>query len=693
MTAIPANPKRDPDLSLKPVRTGQGPSETQFCANLRVISRILALAAGIVGLVVLVGGWIFNSAPLRSVIQGAASMKVNTALCLMLAASAILLESGQFKSVRRRFAQLCSTLLVLVSALTLLEYISGWTFGIDELLIADRTPPVLVTAPGRMAITTAVGFFLLGCALPMGNRRCGLLWKQLLTLGVAVLCFSNLVGYLYGIDNFTGIAFYTAMAVHTSSSLLTLSLATLFSRPDRGLMSLVSNENLAGITVRRLLPSAVLVPVFLGWLTRQAELHEVHGPVFGLAIFATSNVVVFSYLIWSGGRRLNLMEAEKREAQESFRLAVEAANSGMVMSDRDGSITLVNSRAEKLFGYAREELLGQSIEILVPDSSRERHVYLRTEYFVQPEARPMGIGLDLYGRRKDGTEFPVEVRLNPIETEEGRWVLSSIQDMTERKRAEATLRESEERFRIMADTAPVLIWVSGPDKLCMFFNKAWLEFTGRSMRQEQGNGWVEGVHPDDLDRCMLTYSEAFDARRRFRMEYRLRRADGEYRWVLDNGAPRFTSGGTFAGYIGSCIDITEKRRAEEERQKFVSLAERSLEFVGMSDLDFTPFYVNPAGLRLIGLDNLEAARRIKVQDCFFPEDLPFITNEFFPRVLRDGHGEVEIRFRHFKTGDAIWMFYNVFNIFDAQGAKVGWATVSMDLTERKKSEDALREAL
>ena len=289
----------------------------------------------------------------------------------------------------------------------------------------------------------------------MGNRRRGLLWKQLLTLGVAVLCLSNLVGYLYGIENFTGIAFYTGMAVHTSSSLLILSLATLFSRPDRGLMSLVSNENLAGITVRRLLPAAVLrVPVFLGWLTRQAELHEVHGPVFGLAIFATSNVVVFSYLIWSGGRRLNLIEAEKREAQESFRPAVEAANSGMVMSDRGGSITLVNSRAEKLFGYAREELLGQSIEIPVPDSSRESHLDLRTEYFIQPEARPTGIGLDLYGRRKDGTEFPVEIELNPIETEEGTWVLSLIEDTTERKRAEATLRESEERFRNMADTAP-----------------------------------------------------------------------------------------------------------------------------------------------------------------------------------------------------------------------------------------------
>jgi PAS domain S-box-containing protein len=382
----------------------------------------------------------------------------------------------------------------------------------------------------------------------------------------------------------------------------------------------------------------------------------------------------------------------RKQAEQRFRLVVEAAPSGMVMVDRDGKIVLVNSRTEKLFGYERKELLGQSIEMLVPESARESHVGLRTEYFVRPLARPMGIGRDLYGRRKDGTQFPVEIGLNPIETEEGTWVLSSIVDVTERKRAEATLRESEERFRNMADTAPVMIWVSSPDKLCTFFNRVWLEFTGRAMEQELGEGWAESVHPDDLDRCFVTYSASFDARRRYRMEYRLRRADGEYRWVLGDGAPRFTSGGIFAGYIGSCIDITERRRAEEERQKFVSLADRSLEFVGLCDLDFRPFYINTAGLRLVGLDNIEAACQIKVQDYFFPEDQPFITNEFFPRVLRDGYGKVEIRFRHFKTGEAIWMIYNVFSICDAPGATVGWATVSVNITERRRAEHALQQS-
>jgi PAS domain S-box-containing protein len=132
-----------------------------------------------------------------------------------------------------------------------------------------------------------------------------------------------------------------------------------------------------------------------------------------------------------------------------------------------------------------------------------------------------------------------------------------------RKRAEKGLRESEERFRVMADTAPVLIWASGTDKLRNFFNRPWLEFRGRTFEQERGNGWAEGVHGDDLDRCLSTYVYAFDSREPFRMEYRLQRFDGEYRWVLDAGVPRFAPDGTFVGYLGSCIDITERRQAEE----------------------------------------------------------------------------------------------------------------------------------
>jgi PAS domain S-box-containing protein len=135
-------------------------------------------------------------------------------------------------------------------------------------------------------------------------------------------------------------------------------------------------------------------------------------------------------------------------------------------------------------------------------------------------------------------------------------------DITERKAVEQTLRESEERFRLVTNTAPVKIWMSGTDGLRTYFNKRWLDFRGRSIEEELGNGWAEGVHPDDYDRCLTTYDQAFASRIPFAMEYRLRRHDGEYRWILDTGVPRFSPDGSFAGYIGSGLDITERKSAE-----------------------------------------------------------------------------------------------------------------------------------
>ena len=139
----------------------------------------------------------------------------------------------------------------------------------------------------------------------------------------------------------------------------------------------------------------------------------------------------------------------------------------------------------------------------------------------------------------------------------------AIKAETERRRTEEAIRESEKRFRLVANSAPVMIWTSGTHRKWNYFTKPWLDFTGRSLEAELGDGWAEGVHPDDLGRCLQTYIEAFDRRESFEMQYRLRRHDGEYRWLLDKGVPRFNPDGTFAGYIGSCIDITERKLAEE----------------------------------------------------------------------------------------------------------------------------------
>jgi len=201
--------------------------------------------------------------------------------------------------------------------------------------------------------------------------------------------------------------------------------------------------------------------------------------------------------------------------------------------------------------------------------------------------------------------------------------------------SEAATRESEERFRILADTAPVMIWMAGTDMLCSFFNKQWFEFTGRTMGQELGNGWSAGVHPDDLKRCLETYTSSFTVRQSFTMEYRLRRADGEYRWLLDTGVPRYVLGREFAGYIGSAIDITERRQHELEsarqRNELAHLSRVAL----LGELSVSLAHELNQPLTAI-LSNAQAAQLLLAQGAADPDELPQILLEIVQESKRAG---------------------------------------------------------
>jgi PAS domain S-box-containing protein len=181
---------------------------------------------------------------------------------------------------------------------------------------------------------------------------------------------------------------------------------------------------------------------------------------------------------------------------------------------------------------------------------------------------------------KDNKQFHFEFRTSKSEGD-SKWVLShgrvvrdakgkavrligTHTDITDRKRVEQALRESEQRFRLITDVSPIMVWMSGIDKLCHYFNKGWLDFVGRTLEQESGNGWAENVHPDDFDRCLQTYVANFDARRLFEMEYRLRHHTGEYRWIYDRGVPRYAPDGRFEGYVGGCLDIHAQKAVAEK---------------------------------------------------------------------------------------------------------------------------------
>jgi PAS domain S-box-containing protein len=265
-------------------------------------------------------------------------------------------------------------------------------------------------------------------------------------------------------------------------------------------------------------------------------------------------------------RRAKSAEKELDATVRSYRLLTEQAADGVFLVDAKGRFLLVNIRLCEMLGYSKDEMLRLTVlDTCLPDEREAARLRL--------EGIACGATIRFEGqmRHMDGTAFPIEASV--VKLLDGN-TQGIIRDITERKRADAALRESEERFRNVADSAPVMIWVAGTDKVLNFFNKTWLDFAGRTVEQEQNNGWTEAVHPEDLDSCVARYHSAFDRREPFHVEARLRRADGEYRWVLRTGVPRFLADGVFEGYIGSDIDVTDLKRAQQEtltRQKLESM--------------------------------------------------------------------------------------------------------------------------
>lgn len=258
------------------------------------------------------------------------------------------------------------------------------------------------------------------------------------------------------------------------------------------------------------------------------------------------------------------------QSEAGFRVLFECATISILVVGRTGEIELSNPCANALFGYAASELIGKPVETLIPESLRAQHGQHRQKYFSKPKDRPMGLGLELFARKKSGEVFPVEVSLGHYELNGDRLAVAFVTDISDHVKAKQLLEQREAWFRNMADHCPVMIWVSGTDKRCSYFNNTWLSFTGRSMEQEIGDGWVAGVHPDDVQQCLKTYSHAFDQRRPFSMEYRLQRHDQQYRWIRDIGQPTYIDD-EFHGYIGSCTDIHDERMMQEELERLVDL--------------------------------------------------------------------------------------------------------------------------
>jgi PAS domain S-box-containing protein len=537
------------------------PQASHLRERFRKVSRSAAIAViGLGGVVLL--GWVAGVQRLVQLLPSFPSMKANTAVCfVLLGSSLVLAQQERHESLRRALA----LVVVSIAAATGLEDIFGIDLRIDELLLQDTYSKL---APGRMAPESFVNFTLLGLALFSSRRST---WSSRLAYAAVVaatlVSFTTLTGYAFGAISLYEVEPFTSIAPHTALGFLAASIAFLTGDPDRGLASIATTKSSAGILVRRLLPAVVVGPVLLGWLRLLGEQHGLHDDKLGMAIVTVGDVLLLSTVLFLVAARLHRADQALRSNEERFRLAIEASPTGMLIVDPAGNIVLVNAQVERLFGYTRGELVGSSLELLVPPAQRDAHVAHRKGYLLAPQARRMGLARELRGVRKDGSEFPVEIGLSPLQ-EGADLVLSVIIDMTERRRAEAEhvelveqrkttelLRERGRFFELSID----MVCIASSDGRFQQLNPAFSRTLGYSLPELEHESVFDFVHPDDRDATTHELENLRSGQRVIGFSNRYRCKDGRYRWLQWQAAPE-VDGTIYA----VARDVTQDRELIEE---------------------------------------------------------------------------------------------------------------------------------
>jgi PAS domain S-box-containing protein len=432
---------------------------------------------------------------------------------------------------------------------------------------------------------------------------------------------------------------------------------------------------------------------------RDVEGRRKGGSVFPISL-AVSEVVLggkrsFTGIVHDLSQRKETEEALDRERQRLSAM-FRSASAGIVQLDGEMRFSFTNDRFCEIVGRARGEVLSAGYNDFTHEQDRAQVSVVMETLSYSDE-----FSLETRYVRPDGSIVWVHNSVSAIRDSAGALAgaVAVCIDITDRKRAEDALAETESRFRTVSNNAPVLIWMAGPDKQCTWFNDPWLRFRGRTLDEEIGYGWAEGVHPEDLDRVVRTYEDAFDRREAYEMEYRLLHHDGTYRWIVDRGAPLYTPGGEFTGYVGGCIDIEERKRAAEAELRAAAAVRREQALldamfralpIGLTfiDRDYRYVRINQALAEVNGLP-VEGHEGKTVADVA-PEIFPVLKPLFDRALAGESLKGIEISaeapgergpMRHWLAG-----FYPV---EDISGQVIGLAESVVEITDRKRAEDAL----
>ena len=361
----------------------------------------------------------------------------------------------------------------------------------------------------------------------------------------------------------------------------------------------------------------------------------------------------------------------------------------------DNQIVEVNNNFINQFGFTLDEIIGRTtteLNIWTNPSNREL-------LFNEIIEKNFTKNFEAEFRCKDGSKFTGLISTKLVDFKGKPHILCITRDISERKQIENDLKESETNFRNLANSGNILVWKSGTDKLCTYFNDVWLEFTGRTLEQELGNGWAEGVHPDDFQNCLDIYNSAFDNHEKFSMDYRLKNNGGEYRWIVDDGCPVYNSKNEFIGYVGHCYDITDRKQLDEilkdERQRLTSIIKGTNVATWEWNVQTGETIFNERWAEIIGY-TIKEISPISIETWMkfsHPDDLK-ISGELLEKHFRGelDFYEFETRMKH-KDGSWIWVLDSgKVTSWSQDGKPLMMMGSHLDITERKRTEQELKDS-
>ncbi|WP_319243342.1 PAS domain S-box protein [uncultured Propionivibrio sp.] len=625
-----------------------------FAARIGVFAALLCLAISSM----VITGYVQNDPELKNLLSGWIPMKPNTALCFIFNALALLCSLAPDTLAKVRHGTTVAILPIAIGLATLAEYASGKSLGIDTLLVLwpyDQLPP---EQNYRMAIETAVCQVFIGGALILNvthrYRRNAVLIAAVLALIALAVATAALGTYLSPLLGMLGWIGLPMMAADTALLLLVLSLAVFLISCTRRAFSWMLSRRVTGAFVVGLV---MLVVIFLTALRSQYQVTAINAQIETgeslfvkaadtLAMASQQHSLTLSFLISDDLNHLNaaLINADLTRIRldefdqyrqhhgdgETWQFLPIVTRAQAIL---DWSATALDTRRKGVSTAETRALIRRGNTLLAQmklsfDQTESEHRHIISEmHYRSDHVRRTAFLTIAGGMLGNLLVFSlVCLHLNRV--------------MTEQYRIKTELAENEQRYRTLANSGQALIWTAGTDALCNYFNDIWLDFTGRTLAQELGNGWAEGVHPDDMQRCLEIYLGAFERREKFSMDYRLRRRDGDYRWIQDEGSPRYDAQGNFIGYIGFCLDVTDRKLAtaamEESEQRFRKLFGDipSVAVQGYGP-DLVTHYWNRASERLYGYTAEEAIGR-RLTDLIVPPEMRTEMHAMVNRMMASG---------------------------------------------------------